>query len=432
MQIKVLKNAGWIVGCKIIKAILTVIVTAITTRYLGVEKYGILSYAAGLVAFAVPIMQLGLTGTMVHEIINRPDDEGKVVGTVTGMTMLSSILCIIGVISFSMIVNAGEKETIIVCAVYSVMLFFNAFEMIRFWFHAKLMAKYSAMVMLISYVAVTLFQVLLVALKANVYLFALSYSIDYFLIAIMLLAIFKKKSKSKLSFSFSLAKEMFKVSKFYIISSLMFVVFSQTDKIMLKLMAGDFETGIYSAATTCATMVSFVFAAIIDSMRPEIFNARKESQALFEKRMIELYSVLIYFSIIVCGVIALFAPLIIKIICGAQYFDAVFVLRIVVWMNVFSYIGTAKSIWLLAESKYKYLIILNFCGAIVNVALNFVLIPMLGATGASITTIISQFATNFLIGFLIKPIRRNSILMLKGFDLKNLKSMFSNIKGNKE
>ena len=65
-------------------------------------------------------------------------------------------------------------------------------------------------------------------------------------------------------------------------------------------------------------------------------------------------------------------------------------------------------------------------------ALNFVLIPMLGATGAAITSIISQFATNFLIGFLIKPIRRNSILMLKGFDLKNLKSMFSNMKGNKE
>ena len=204
MQIKVLKNAGWIVGCKIVKAILTLIVTAITTRYLGVEKYGVISYAAGLVAFAVPIMQLGLTGTMVHEIVNRPDDEGKVVGTVTGMTMFSSILCIIGVIAFSLIANAGEKETIIVCAVYSIMLFFNAFEMIRFWFHAKLMAKYSAMSMLISYVVVTIFQILLVVLKADVYMFALSYSLDYFLVAVMLIIIFKKKSKCKLSFSFVL------------------------------------------------------------------------------------------------------------------------------------------------------------------------------------------------------------------------------------
>lgn len=426
MQIKVLKNAGWIVGCKIIKAILTLIVTAITTRYLGVEKYGIISYAAGLVAFAVPIMQLGLTGTMVHEIVNRPNEEGKVVGTVTGMTMLSSILCIIGVISFSLIANAGEKETIIVCAVYSVMLFFNAFEMVRYWFHAKLMAKYSAMVMLISYAAVTLFQVLLVIFNADIYLFAISYSLDYFLIALMLIVIFKKKSKTKLSFSFSLAKEMFKVSKFYIISSLMFVVFAQTDRIMLKLMVGNAETGIYSAASNCATMVSFVFAAIIDSMRPEIFNARKENYALFENRMVELYSVLIYFSIVVCGLITLFAPLVVNILCGSQYTDAVIVLRIVVWMNVFSYVGTAKSIWLLAESKYKYLIVLNFCGAVLNVSLNFVLIPLMGATGAAITTIISQSATNVFIGFLIKPIRRNSILMIKGCNIKNLKNIFPN------
>jgi O-antigen/teichoic acid export membrane protein len=60
MQLKVFKNAGWIVGCKIVKAILMLIVTAITARYLGKEKYGIITYASGLCAFVVPIMQLGL------------------------------------------------------------------------------------------------------------------------------------------------------------------------------------------------------------------------------------------------------------------------------------------------------------------------------------------------------------------------------------
>ena len=96
MQLKVLKNAGWIVGCKVVKALLTLIVTAITTRYLGVENYGLISYAAGLVAFVVPIMQLGLNFTIVHEIIERPKEEGKVVGTVMAMSAMSSLLCIVG------------------------------------------------------------------------------------------------------------------------------------------------------------------------------------------------------------------------------------------------------------------------------------------------------------------------------------------------
>ncbi len=426
MQKKVLKNAGWIVGCKVVKAILTLIVTAITTRYLGVEKYGLISYAAGLVAFVMPIMQLGLNSTMVHEIIDRPDDEGKVVGTVIGMTGVSSLLCILGIISFSMIANAGETDTIIVCAVYSAMLLFHSFEMIHYWFQSKLMSKYSSMAMLFSYVAVTVFQVVLVILKADVYMFAISYSLDYFLIAVILTIVFKKKCTQKLAFSFSLAKQMFSVSKFYIVSNLMVAIFAQTDKIMLKLMVGNAQTGIYSAAYTCALMANFVFAAIIDSMRPDIFNAKKEgNQQLFENRMSELYSVLIYFSVVMCVAITLLAPIVIKVMCGDGYAPSIDVLRVSVWMTVFSYIGSARSIWILAENKQKYLWILNLSGAVMNVVLNYLLIPTMGAMGASIASVATQLFVNVIIDFIIPPMRRNSLILFKGLNPKYIKNLFS-------
>ncbi|MBQ3493417.1 MAG: flippase [Clostridia bacterium] len=430
MQLKVLKNAGWIVGCKVVKALLTLIVTAITTRYLGVENYGLISYAAGLVAFVVPIMQLGLNFTIVHEIIERPKEEGKVVGTVMAMSAMSSLLCIVGVIAFSMIVNAGEKDTIIVCAVYSLMLCFQAFEMVHYWFQAKLMSKYSAITMLFSYVAVTVFQVLLVVFRASVYFFAISYSLDYLIIAVVLTVLFTKKSGQKLSFSFALAKQMFSVSKFYIVSNLMVTIFAQTDKVMLKLMLGNAETGIYSAAYNCAIMANFVFAAIIDSMRPDIFNAKKDSQEKFEEKMSELYSVLFYFSLIMCVAITLLSPLVIKIMCGDGYAPSVDVLRIAVWMTIFSYLGTARSIWILAENKQKYLWILNLVGAVLNVGLNFVLIPMLGALGAAITTVATQFFANVILGFIMKPIRRNNKLLLRGLNPKYVKNIFTAFKKN--
>jgi len=430
MQLKVLKNAGWIVGCKVVKALLTLIVTAITTRYLGVENYGLISYAAGLVAFVVPIMQLGLNFTIVHEIIERPKEEGKVVGTVMAMSAMSSLLCIVGVIAFSMIVNAGEKDTIIVCAVYSLMLCFQAFEMVHYWFQAKLMSKYSAITMLFSYVAVTVFQVLLVVFRASVYFFAISYSLDYLIIAVVLTVLFTKKSGQKLSFSFALAKQMFSVSKFYIVSNLMVTIFAQTDKVMLKLMLGNAETGIYSAAYNCAIMANFVFAAIIDSMRPDIFNAKKDSQEKFEEKMSELYSVLFYFSLIMCVAITLLSPLVIKIMCGDGYAPSVDVLRIAVWMTIFSYLGTARSIWILAENKQKYLWILNLVGAVLNVGLNFVLIPVLGALGAAITTVATQFFANVILGFIMKPIRRNNKLLLRGLNPKYVKNIFAAFKKN--
>ncbi len=432
MQKKVLKNAGWIIVCKAVKAVLMLIVTAITARYLGPSKYGLISYAAGLVAFVLPIMQLGLNNTMVHEIVERPEQEGKVVGTSILMSVASAFLCIIGVVSFTLIANKGETDTIIVSAIYSILLVFQAIEFIQYWFQSKLLSKFTAIAMLVAYIAVSIFQIVLVVCGVSVYFFAISYSLDFLIIDIILIIIYNKKSDQKLSFSFSLAKELFSVSKYYIIASLLNAVFHQTDRIMLKLMIGNGETGIYSAAATCAEMLSFIFAAVLDSMRPEIFRNKKENNEKYEKSVTELYSVMIYFSLIVCIVITALAPLIIKVMYGEQYLNSVSVLRLLTWHTVFVYIGSVRNIWILAEGKQKYIWIINLGGALANVILNLVLIPLLGAMGAAIATLITHFVNHIVTGLIIKPLWRNNTLLLNGLNPKNLKGVFGALKNKND
>lgn len=432
MQRKVLKNAGWIIGCKAVKAVLMLVVTAITARYLGPDNYGLINYASALVSFVVPIMQLGLNSTIVHEIIDRPNEEGKVVGTSMCMSAFSALFCILGVIAFSAIANAGETDTIIVSAIYSVLLLFQAIELIQYWFQSKLMSKNSAIAMLCSYILVSAFQIVLVLLGVSVYFFAISYSLDFLIIDLILIAIYNKKSNQKLSFSFSLAKELFASSKYYIIASLMSAIFLQTGKIMLKLMIDNATTGIYSAAATCAEMVSFVFAAVLDSMRPEIFRNKKISNEKYEKSIAELYSVMLYFSIMVCIGITIFAPLIIKIMYGEGFADSVPVLRIATWLTVFSYIGSVRNIWILAENKQKYIWIINMCGVIVNFSLNFLLIPVLGAIGTAISAVATHCFNSVIMTFVIKPLWHNNKLLLRGFNPKNLLNIVNSLKKKDE
>ena len=267
-QSSALKNAGWIIGCKIIKAFLTLVVTMITARYLGPANYGLISYAASIVAFVAPIMKLGLDSILVHEIVNNDKLEGKILGTSMLMCCLSAVMCILGIFLFVSIINAGEKETIIVCIIYSILLIFQALEMIQYWFQAKLLAKYSSIAMLISYILVTGFQILLLITNKSIYWFAISNSLDYLIISIILYTIYKNKSNQKLSFSSTLCRKMIKKSKYYILANLMVTIYAQTDKIMLKLMIDNASVGYYSAAVTSAGMASFIFAAIIDSARP--------------------------------------------------------------------------------------------------------------------------------------------------------------------
>lgn len=62
---KVASNAVWIIIGKVAQSILSLIVGMMTARYMGPSNYGLISYAASIVAFVVPIMNLGLSNVLV-------------------------------------------------------------------------------------------------------------------------------------------------------------------------------------------------------------------------------------------------------------------------------------------------------------------------------------------------------------------------------
>ena len=413
---KVVKNASWIIGCKIFQAVLSLIVTMLTARYLGPSNYGIISYAASVVAFFIPVMQLGLSNVLVQETIQHPEEEGKIFGSALTVGIVGSVACIFGNFAFVATVNAGQTDTIIVCVLYSLILTCQAFELIQYWYQAKYLSKYSSIVSLCAYVIVSAYKIFLLISQKSIYWFALSNAIDYLLIAISLLVIYKIKGGQRLQFSWQVTKRMVSVSRYYIVSSLMVTIFAQTDKIMLTLMVDDAATGYYSAAVACAGITSFVFVAIIDSARPAILESRKISVELFEKNMSRLYCTITYLSLAQSIAMTVFARLVITLLYGSHYEPAIPALQLIVWYTTFSYYGSVRNIWILAEGKQKYLWIINLLGALTNVVLNAMLIPVLGILGASFASLVTQIFTNVIIGIIIKPIRRNNVLMLQGLN----------------
>ena len=417
---KVIKNASWIIVCKVVQSLLGLVISMLTARYLGPSNYGLINYAASVVAFVVPIMQLGLNNIMVQEIVEAKDSEGKIIGTATLMSFISSLFCVAGVICFSAIANAGETETKMVVALYSILLICQSLDLVQYWFQAKYLSKYTSLTMLIAYIVVSAYKVFLLATGKSVYWFAVSNAFDYFIISVVLLCLYKRMGNDKLHFSKATAARMFSKSKYYIISGLMVTIFAQTDRIMLKLMIDDSATGYYSAAVTCAGITGFVFSAIIDSARPSIFESKKYSEQAFKKNMSRLYSVIIYLSLAQSLAMTILANFIIRVLYGEQYLASVPALQIVVWYTTFSYVGSVRNIWMLSEGKQKYLWVINLSGALANVILNYILIPHLGIIGASIASLVTQFFTNVFVGYVFKPIRENNHLMVAGLNLENL------------
>ena len=431
-QKQVFNNAKWIIICRIVQSVMQLIIGMVSARYLGPSNYGLINYAASIVAFALPLMKLGLDAILVYELVESPEKEGEIIGSSLFLNVSSGLLCIVGVSVFAVTVNYGEKDTILICMLYSISILFAAFEMLQYWYQYRLLSKYASVIMLAAYLFVSAYKIFLLASAKSVYWFAASHSVEYGFISVLLFIFYYKNGGAKLSVSIGRMKKMLMRSKYYILAALMIVVIQNTDHIMLRFISGDAANGYYTAAVTSASALQFVFTAIRDSFRPLILSAKKNNAAEYEKNISRLYGIIIYLSIAQSLAFTIFAPWIIRILYGAVYISAVPVLRILIWYFAFSFMGTIRNIWLLAEGKQKYLPGINMAGCVLNILLNAFMIPLYGACGAAFSSFLTQVFMNFVLGFLIGSVRKNNKLMLIGlhprFLVRELKSILFEIR----
>ncbi len=412
----VFNNAKWIIINKIFQSVLQLFVGMLTARFLGPSNYGLINYAASIVSFFLPIMKLGLDATLVNELVRHPEKEGEIMGTSITLNIISAIACMAAMFGFVSVANADETTTIIVCLLYSTVIFATALEMFQYWFQYKLLSKYSSTVMLIAYILCSIYKIYILMSEKSVYWFALSNSIDYGIIGVSLIVIYLKLSKSKLRFSYSLARELLKRSSPCIWASLMMVVFQNTDHVMLKFISGNKENGYYSAAITTIGMAQFVYTAIVDSFRPLIFSQKGNDEQSYKKNISRLYSITIYLALAQSVVFTVFAKLIIFILYGSDFSSTVPIMQILVWYYAFAFMGSVRNVWILAENKQNLLWIINLSGVVFNIVLNAALIPYFGACGAAAASLATQIFTNFILGFIMPPIRESNTLMLKGIN----------------
>ena len=399
----------------------------IIARFLGPANFGIINYAESVAAFVGPIMQLGLSNILVHHLVNHKDEEGMIIGTSLCSCLFSGILCMTAVAVFSGVVNHGETETILVCILYSFMLLAQAIEIVAYWFEAHLMSKYTSVISLCAYIAISAYKIFLLATGKSIYWFAVSNALDHLLIGIAQLVLYKKLGGAKLTFSFKCFKDMFGKSKYYILSGMMIAVFSQTDRVMLKLMIGNAVTGYYSAAVRCADLTAFVFVAIINSAIPVIYESRKKGIGPFENNMKRLYSIVMYIAFAQSFAITVLSKPIIYILYGKEYMAAVPALCIITWYIAFSYMGMLRNRWMLAEGIQHLIWRIDLSGAIANVILNLLLIPRFSLVGAAVASLITQIFTNFILGWIIKDVRRNNQILMESLNPKVLIELVKSI-----
>ena len=419
---KVVKNAGWLIGGRVVQMLISFVVSTLTARYLGPSNYGIINYAAAYTAFFTAFCTLGINSILVKDFVDKPQDAGLTIGTTLVLRAISSVFSAITIILIVCFVDRGEPTTILVVALCSIGPIFHIFETFNFWFQAQLKSKITAIAVFCAYIVTALYRVILLITGRSVVWFAFAASVDYICFAVFLFIAYKRNNGLPLRFSWDCAKNLLGRSYHFILSGLMVAVYGYTDKIMLKHMLGESDVGMYSIATTLCTMWCFVLTAIIDSVYPSIMEANnKKDEELFNKKNRQLYAIVFYVSVLVSIMFIIFAPLVIKILYGKAYIGSVNPLRIITWYTAFSYLGVARNAWIVCKGCQKYLKYIYALAAACNVVLNIIFIPVWGASGAAVASLISQILTSIVLPLFVRPLRENSILILEAIVFKGVR-----------
>lgn len=427
---KIVHNASWLVGDKVFTMVIGVFVTALVARYLGPENYGMYNYALAFVTLFTALSTLGLETLTVKSIVQKEEEEGAILFTSLVLRIMGGIILTLLTSVIIQFVAPNEPLVHLLVMIMSLTMTIKSLEVIEYWIQAYQRSKISSLIRMCAYVFSALLKVAFVVLEGSLVHLAFIYLSDALIVGIALvIAYFKNRPLyTRWKFKFQFAKNILSQSWYLILSGLMVTLYMQIDKVMLgSLLTNKEELGIYSAASQIASIWYFLPLAIITSFKPVIMKKKLETNEKYMNALQALYSIVAWIGIVFGVLIILFSQPIVSILYGNEYNGAANIIAISVWAGTFATLGSARSVWLLTENLQKYTLVYTFAGLIVNVGLNYFMIPIFGGVGAAIATLIAQIYANVFALVPFKKTRISSVMLMKAFSPKillNIRKLF--------
>ena len=196
---------------------------------------------------------------------------------------------------------------------------------------------------------------------------------------------------------------------------------------MIKELLGVQQNGIYAAAVRISTLFYALVPLLSWSLQTAFVNAKKQSHTLYIERLrlLGTFVSIISYSIII--IILFFSDKIIYLLFGESYSEASNILVIHAISIVFVYNRVIRSIYILNESYFKFALISNIIGAIVNVVANFIFLEHYGIISAALTTCISYMLAYTVSGLFYKKTREIAIIQIKSILLLDIKFFITRI-----
>lgn len=409
-------NTSWLFAEKVLRLAVGLFVGVWVARYLGPERYGLLSYAQSFVGLFSAFATLGLDGIVVRELVKDESRRDELLGTAFWLKILGAILVFLA-LGIAINFTSNDRYTNMLVFIIAGATVFQAFNVVDMYFQAKVMGKYIAYVNALSLFVGSIIKIYLIVSNAPLTFFALAVVFDSIILAIGYVCFYLTNGTliSFLTFRKSTAFSLLKDSWPLILSSLVIMIYMRIDQVMIKEMLNAEAVGQYAAAVRISEAWYFIPMVISSSLFPAIINAKKQSEELYYRRLQRLYDLMVWMALAIALPMTFLSDWVVNLLYGEQYNQAASVLMIHIWAGVFVALGVASGKWYMTENLQIISFMRTFYGMIANIILNYILIPIYGIRGCAIATLISYSIAGLWADYLSIKTKHVFILKLKSF-----------------
>lgn len=373
----VINNSFWMIFQQLFKYALSFFVGVYIIRYLAPERFGVLTFILTAVTLFNPLIFLGSSSILPREITDHGERN-----YLTSFVKLSYIIAIPLVFVISIIVLLSNYSYSLYLIIYSFSLLFMPLQIINYYNNSIHQSKKTTKAYLYSNIISVTFKLVIIYFDFGLFPLLLAYLVDTILFALFLL-IGSKFNIFEIFYAKIKDIQPLKNSIIYnVIITLSFILYTRVDQLMIKMILGDFDLGVYGSVVKiydAYVMIGFTLTLSLISY----LTKHKKINLIINKIYKYLYLLFIPLSII----LYFLSELIVNTLYGEIYSGGSFSLKIL-FISAFFAIMTSLNNKLLIINNLEKIILKRviFC-LFINVVLNFILINKFGIVGAAFSTL---------------------------------------------
>lgn len=367
-------------------------------RYLGPEKFGLLSFANAYVGLFGSIAGLGLQGIVVRDVINRPESRAMTLGTAAVLHLAGGLIAYFLILIGIFWLRPDDTMAKLLVSILGSMVLLRSGDIASYWFESQVLSKYIVWVQSVAFLIFSAIKVILILEKASLIAFAVAALAEVIVASLFSVMVFNLYGLGLRTLRTSMARARSLISDSWplFLSGISIMIYMKIDQVMLGQIKDDQAVAIYSVAVRISEIWYFIPMMIISSLFPTILKVKKNSEEDYHQKLQHLYDLMVVISLAVAIPMSFLSTNLVTLLFGEAYASAGPVLAIHIWTALFVFLGVASSQSFVIENRQLLSLQRTLFGAILNVALNLLFIPVYGAIGAAIATVIAQLSVGLL------------------------------------